>query len=72
VCTHVCMYVGTNFLSVPNSQSLLTEPSVTKCDTKTKLLFVTKTPLWPSDINISRGFKAKIQKEECTMFDTIK
>jgi len=46
--------------------------NVTKCDTKTKPLFVTKTPPSPSDINISRGFKTKIQKEECIMFDKIK
>jgi hypothetical protein len=65
------MYVSI-FLSIPNSQSLLTEPLVTKCDTKTKSLFVTKTPLLPSVTNISQGFKAKIQKEECIMFDTIK
>jgi hypothetical protein len=60
------------FLNIPNSQSLLTEPSVTKCDIKAERLFVTKTPLSPSDINISRGFKAKVQKAECIMFDTIK
>jgi len=65
------MYVSI-FLSIPNSQSQITEPLVTKCDTKTKRLFVAKTPLLPSVINISRGFKAKIQKEECIMFDTIK